>query len=105
MKKCYVCDDCCFTFMVFAEVRRTGLGMKKPFYCPNCGDNAAVREYTETSRTETEYKRLRWSPKEVEMLRRSFEGGMPVHQIAIKLGRSYNSTNCKITKMGLRGNA
>jgi transposase-like protein len=93
----FICDDCTFLFRVYADKNRMGLGQNKPFYCPNCGDNFAVSEYKE-NKTKTEYKRIHWTKKEIEQLKKYVDKGVPRHQIALLLGRSYDSVKGKIDR-------
>ncbi|NIP66872.1 hypothetical protein GWN63_06425, partial [Candidatus Bathyarchaeota archaeon] len=42
-----------------------------------------------------------WTQKETELLRRLYEQGVSVHDIAEKLGRSYASVRSKAQRLGL----
>jgi transposase-like protein len=104
MPKELVCDECSFIFRVYAPKRRKGESPDKQFYCPNCGDNFAVREYTTTTRDAVKYTRIPWTKEELAALKRHVTKGIPCHQIALMLGRSHASIKNQVRRVKAAAN-
>jgi hypothetical protein len=99
MEKNLVCDDCNFMFKVYSPMQRQGLGQHKPFYCPNCGDNFAVRDYISPRAKTGEYNRIPWQPEELALLKKCLDKAIPPHQIALMLGRGRGSVSNKVKQV------
>lgn len=96
--KMFVCEECIFVFQAHSVLTNH---TRKP-YCPNCGDNFEVRQY-QADRMVKRKKGQKlvkppWTPSELALLDCIIAGELLPHQVAIKIGRSINSVNKRLTR-------
>ncbi|MDQ0412703.1 hypothetical protein [Mesobacillus stamsii] len=93
--KNWLCEDCTFVFQTFGMVKRGG---KKKYYCPKCGDNVAVTEYT-SDRVNKSRMPIAWKEEELKVIDQVMKGELLRYQAAILLGRSIQSVKRKVERM------
>lgn len=93
--KNWLCEDCTFVFQTFGMVKRGG---KKKYFCPKCGDNVAVTEYT-ADRVNKSRMPIAWKEEELKVIDQVIKGELLRYQAAILLGRSIQSVKRKVERM------
>lgn len=91
----YICDDCSFSFQVYAP----GTRKKNAYFCPSCGENFSVRRYKPETTTKGKRVIIKWSDKEMALLDKVKAKELAPYQVAIMTGRSINSVKKKLLRV------
>lgn len=93
----YICDECSFSFQVYAP----GTRKKNAYYCPSCGENFWVRRYYPETTTKNKGKKIiiKWSEEELSLLDKVKAKELAPYQVAIMTGRSVNSVRKKLMRV------
>lgn len=91
----YICDDCSFSFQVYAP----GTRKKNAYYCPSCGENFEVRRYYPSTAPKGKKVVIKWSKEELFLLDKVKAKELAPYQVAIMTGRSVNSVKKKLARV------